>query len=451
MYPRILLPLLLAAVPLSLFGESGHPTLRSTGAPTDGGRTCATCHTGPAGRGSVAILNLVAYQPGITQVLRIAVADPDAAAWGFQITARPVNDETKPAGTFAATAFVQPRCDDGTTYGSMPPCTPVPQFAEQTGPPLTSRGAGFIFDVPWTAPANEIGDIVFYVAALGADGDKTAAGDHTYTTALAIQSVGACNFTDRPVLGTAKNAASLQLPFSANALVAVFGTGFELSGHTRTAGRGDLVNGAFPTVLACVGVTINNKRVPITYVQFDQINVQAPEDLPASGPVPIQVILNPDLPNQLLSDMGMLNAIQPLAPAFLTFNGTGSGSIAAQFANSATIVADPALFPAPGAHPAAPGDIITLYGTGFGPTEIPVVAGALDVGVNRTTNSVTVTIGNLPAEFFYAGLSPGSISGLYQVNVRVPANAPDGNLAVVATVNGNVTTQSNATIPVKHP
>jgi uncharacterized protein (TIGR03437 family) len=114
-------------------------------------------------------------------------------------------------------------------------------------------------------------------------------------------------------------------------------------------------------------------------------------------------------------------------------------------------VADPALIPAPGAHPAAPGDIITLYGTGFGPTEIPVVAGALDVGINRTVNPVTVTIGNLPAEFFYAGLSPGSISGLYQINVRVPPNAPDGNLAVVATVNSTITTQSNATIPVRHP
>jgi uncharacterized protein (TIGR03437 family) len=381
------------------------------------------------------------------------VNDPDAAVWGFQITARPVNDETKPAGTFGATSIVQVRCDDGTPHGSTPSCTPVPQFAEQLAAPQTARGAGFTFEVPWTAPANEIGDIVFYVAAVAADGDKSPLGDHTYTTARAIQSVGACNFTDRPVLGTAKNAASLQLPFSANALVAVFGTGFQLTGHSRNVGRGDLVNGAFPTTLACVGVLINKKRVPITYVQFDQINVQAPEDLPASGPVQIQVILNPDLPNQLLSDVGMLTAIQLLAPAFLTFSGTGSGSIAAQFANSAIIVADPALIPAPGAHPAAPGDVITLYGTGFGPTEIPLAAGALDAGVNRTTNPVTVTIGNLPAESFYAGLSPGSISGLYQINVRVPPNAPDGNVPVAATVTSvsGVTTQSNATIPIRRP
>ncbi|MDP8979804.1 MAG: hypothetical protein M3O35_04345, partial [Acidobacteriota bacterium] len=305
-------------------------------------------------------------------------------------------------------------------------------------------------DVPWTAPANEVGDVVFYVAALAADGDKTAAGDHTYTTARAIQSVGACNFTDRPVLGTAKNAASLQLPFSANALLAVFGTGLQLQGQKRTAGRGDLVNGAFPTTLACVAVLINKKRVPITYVQFDQINVQAPEDLPASGPVNIQIVLNPDLPNELRSDLGTLTAIQPLAPAFLTFSGTGSGSIAAQFANSAIIVADPAQIPVPGAHAAMPGDIITLYGTGFGPTDIPLAAGVLDAGVNSTKNPVTVTFGNSPAEVFYAGLSPGSISGLYQINVRVPPNVPDGNVAVVATVN-SVMTQANATIPVRHP
>ena len=450
MYPRILLPLLLAAAPLAVFGESAGPTLRSTGAPTDGPQTCAACHTGPqSGRGSVS-LEVVTYKPGVTQTLRITVNDPDATVWGFQITARPVNDETKPAGVFGATSIVQVRCDDGTPHGSAPNCPPVPQFAEQLAAQQTARGAGFTFEVPWTPPANEIGDIVFYIAALAADGDKSPAGDHTYTLARAVQSTGACNFTDRPVLGTAKNAASLQLPFSASALVAVFGTGFQLSGHTRSVGRGDLVNGAFPIALACVGVSINRKRVPITYVQFDQINVQAPEDLPASGPVEIQIILNPDLPNQLLSDVGMLTAIQPLAPAFLTFSGTGSGNIAAQFANTATIVADPALIPAPGAHPAAPGDVITMYGTGFGPTEVPLVAGALDVGINRTTNPVTVTIGNAQAEFFYAGLSPGSISGLYQINVRVPPNAPDGNLPVVATVK-SVTTQVNATIPVRHP
>jgi uncharacterized protein (TIGR03437 family) len=111
------------------------------------------------------------------------------------------------------------------------------------------------------------------------------------------------------------------------------------------------------------------------------------------------------------------------------------------------------LIPAPGAHPAAPGDVITLYGTGFGRTEIPLAAGALDAGVNRTTNPVTVTIGNLPAESFYAGLSPGSISGLYQINVRVPPNAPDGNVPVVATVTSvsGVTTQSNATVPIRRP
>ena len=48
----------------------------------------------------------------------------------------------------------------------------------------------------------------------------------------------------------------------------------------------------------------------------------------------------------------------------------------------------------------------------------------------------------------YAGLSPGSISGLYQINIRIPANTADGNIPVILRIGGQ-STQSNAIIPVK--
>ena len=48
----------------------------------------------------------------------------------------------------------------------------------------------------------------------------------------------------------------------------------------------------------------------------------------------------------------------------------------------------------------------------------------------------------------YAGLSPGSISGLYQFNVRIPSGAGTGDVPVTITIGGQQT-QSGATIPIQ--
>ena len=62
-----------------------------------------------------------------------------------------------------------------------------------------------------------------------------------------------------------------------------------------------------------------------------------------------------------------------------------------------------------------------------------------------------MTIGGVPvpaADVSYVGLVPQSISGLYQVNVRIPAFVPDGDQPVVITV-GGVPSPSTATLPIK--
>jgi uncharacterized protein (TIGR03437 family) len=231
-------------------------------------------------------------------------------------------------------------------------------------------------------------------------------------------------------------------------MLSIFGLGFQVPGNSRTVGAGDIVNGMFPQQLACVAVEINGQRVPISYVQQDQINVQAPT-LPSTGPVSLVVVLNPgQMTTELRSDIATLTAVQPFAPAFFTFSGTSS--VAAQFANSANPVGDPAQVQ--GARPAKPGDIVTLYGTGFGPTTPSVGVGQIDTGISSVTNSPTVTIGGItlsPSDVLYAGLSPGSISGLYQINVRLPASLPNGNAPVVATV-GGFQSQTGVTIPISN-
>ena len=62
--------------------------------------------------------------------------------------------------------------------------------------------------------------------------------------------------------------------------------------------------------------------------------------------------------------------------------------------------------------------------------------------------SVTATIAGLPAKVLFAGEEPFVISGVMQLDLLVPANAPSGSQPVVVTV-GNTITQTGVTVAVK--
>lgn len=435
---------LLCGLPLILFAFTSTPLVRRAGVPTDdNGATCTACHPPGNGTGQVT-LDAVSYTPGLTQTIHVAITDPNASRWGFQLTARPLNDTTQEAGTFTPVdpTLVRVRCDNGTSTGSAAPCNGLREFAQHVNAPNMS-GGGYTFVVNWTPPIQEVGKIALYVAAVAANGDNTTAGDNTYTAVqvVSLSPNAACSNTKTPNLRTVVDAASYS-NLASGGLWTIFGLDFETSNLKRIAGPGDLDNGAFPTVLGCIAVEVNGQRAPITYVQTDQINLQGPL---VTGPASVVVVSNAGKQNELRSAMGNVT-VQPLAPAFFTFNGT---SIAAQFSNTSIVVANPSVVPS--GRPAKPGDTVTLYGTGFGPTNPPVAPGSIAPGISPVTSPVTVTIGGVTLaqqDVSYVGLSPTSISGLYQLNVRIPTSTPDGDIPVVASV-GGVQTQAGATIPVK--
>src|SRR5262249_28034708 len=110
---------LMGTSPVLLLGYHTGPPIKRTGT-IDGGTTCTACHRtfAPANSdatGSVTIDNLQPYVPGATQTIKITVKHPEAARWGFQLTARFVTGNgTVMAGTFApADAETKVQCDDG--------------------------------------------------------------------------------------------------------------------------------------------------------------------------------------------------------------------------------------------------------------------------------------------------------------------------------------------------
>jgi uncharacterized protein (TIGR03437 family) len=87
--------------------------------------------------------------------------------------------------------------------------------------------------------------------------------------------------------------------------------------------------------------------------------------------------------------------------------------------------------------PAKPGDVVILYGTGFGPTN-PTAGQGFETPSNATYNTdtlPTVTIDNVAATVYGAALAPG-FAGLYQVAIHVPSSLGAGNWPVVATIGG---------------
>ena len=72
----------------------------------------------------------------------------------------------------------------------------------------------------------------------------------------------------------------------------------------------------------------------------------------------------------------------------------------------------------PASRPAVPGEVIQIYGTGFGGTSPAMPTGQLVSQAAPTIAPVTMKIGGVAAEVQWAGLVS---SGLYQLNVKIPA------------------------------
>ncbi|HZO51782.1 MAG TPA: hypothetical protein VFB63_03650, partial [Bryobacteraceae bacterium] len=94
------------------------------------------------------------------------------------------------------------------------------------------------------------------------------------------------------------------------------------------------------------------------------------------------------------------------------------------------------------------GQFIQVYCNGLGDVDITPPSGEPSSAspLSRTTVTPIVTIGGRPAEVDFSGLAPG-IVGLYQLNVRVPADAPSGLQPLVIQVGG--VTSKTANVPVE--
>ena len=224
---------------------------------------------------------------------------------------------------------------------------------------------------------------------------------------------------------------------SPNAIVSVFGQGFAPEG---TQAASPILNaaGRVATELAGVCLEIDGKRAPLFAVFPGQINAQAPHDL-TPGTAQVEAVLGCGTRNARHSFAATVR-VADVSPAFFNFpiDPGGRNPIVALHAGGSALVGLPGDVPGVELTPAEPGEAITLFETGFGPTEPPLEAGQIPGGAAELASEVEFTFGGIRIfadDILYAGAAP-CCAGLYQFTVRVPFGFPDGYAAVSAAVRG---------------
>ncbi|MCC6537629.1 MAG: hypothetical protein IT162_08780 [Bryobacterales bacterium] len=446
MHYRSYLPFLMLASTPAWALSTGPPQGRTAVPGEAGGATCTACHTnGPAvnsdTRGRLTI-EARPYKPGVKQLIKVILEHPEGARWGFQLTVRSAANPLEMAGSLTPVAgSIRVRC--GLTGTVDAPCANATdlQFASHVqASTFNGQRNRAEWEVEWTPPASGTGDIIIYAAGNAANSSGNNQGDIIYNTNRTI-GVENCNLAKPTISGIANSATSPAGPLSANTLLSIYGGGFQATGSTRPVSSADISNNRFPTELSCIGVEIAGRRVPLTYAQENQINAQVPT-VSDRGTVPVVVIANPGTPNERKSDP-MNITLQATSPAFFRFGGNAiaaTSSTGEYIANPTTLT---------GARGARAGETIALYATGLGLLDPVYQAGEIMEGAIRVKDAVTIEWGGTvlnAADVTYAGAVPGAISGLQQINVRVPATATPNSANVVRVRAGGVLSPEGTTI-----
>jgi trimeric autotransporter adhesin len=258
----------------------------------------------------------------------------------------------------------------------------------------------------------------------------TSSGLGTVTFTIAVVAAG-------PQISTGGiEGAGLSVPplttLSSGGIASLFGSNFG-AGTFQKVGPGDLVNGKVPTNFHGICVDLSGTRAPVFGASDTQVNFQVPT-LSAGSSVTVRLLTGCGTSTESAS-AGATVQIAAASPEFFYFSYSTDGhnpvaatdSITGAYLGSGT-----------GFVPAQPSGYATVYGTGFGSTNPAVAPGDFPPNLAGATGIVRVLLNGtqLPApNVLYAGVTPFS-PGLYQLNLLLPDDTPNGDLSLVLEVAG---------------
>jgi len=182
-------------------------------------------------------------------------------------------------------------------------------------------------------------------------------------------------------------------------------------------------SGRVATELADTKVLFDGVPAPILYAYAAQVGVVVPYSVAGKSKVKVQLFYKGD--ENYPIELNVADAY----PGIFTMDSSGQGQ-AAMLNQDGTLNGS--------TNPAAKGSIVVFYATGGGQTDPPGVDGEITKDVlSRPRLPVGVWIQGQQAEVLYAGTAPGIVSGVMQVNIKLPMNIPSGNGVTVVMKVGN--------------
>ena len=194
-------------------------------------------------------------------------------------------------------------------------------------------------------------------------------------------------------------------------------------------------DGSVASSLAGTRALFDGIAAPLAYTTKDQLCAVVPYEVDGQSQTSLQVEY------QGIRSAPFVLAVTKSSPGLFTANGSGRDQGA--ILNQDGTVNGPE-------NPAARGSIVSVYATGEGQTVPPGTDGRIAEASNvrQPLLPVSASIGEQNAEVTYAGSAVGQVSGLLQVNMRVPLSVPpDGAAPVRISIGGS--SQSGVTMAIQ--
>jgi uncharacterized protein (TIGR03437 family) len=229
--------------------------------------------------------------------------------------------------------------------------------------------------------------------------------------------------TTPPAISTVSSAANGSSSVAAGGLISVYGS--QMSATNIATSTIPL-----PTALGESCLVVNGTPIPLLFVSSGQVNAQLPFNVTGNATMSVHT------PAGISNNFNF--SVSSAAPSIFM-----SGSAGPETGLATIVRFDNGQLVTP-TNPVHPGDTLTIYLTGLGTTLPAVNAGvaAPMSPLSWATQAPVVTLGGSPLTMLYAGLVPGSLSGLYQIDVTVPGTGvPQGtSIPLVINQGGGSTT-----------
>lgn len=193
-------------------------------------------------------------------------------------------------------------------------------------------------------------------------------------------------------------------------------------------------SGIIASALGQTQVLFDGVAAPLLYAASRQVSAIVPYGV--AGHPSTQV---------LVTNAGQISSILEVkvastAPMLFTLDNSGQGQAAALNQDGSVNGRT---------KPAAHGSVVVVYATGAGETNPASIDGLVTTTPGAAPMyPVSATINGRSSQVLYAGQAPGLVSGVLQVNIAIPVQAPSGAVPIVLQV-GSGQSQSGVTIEVE--